>query len=104
MNKNKPNCYECKFRGGLAGNAHSCCKHPDFASAMDDPLGQILGIFAGVGRISPIQADSTDADIYVKGNPHGIERGWFNHPWNFDPVWLEECTGFESKEKADGNK
>lgn len=25
----KPNCYECKFRGDLVGDRHSCCRHPD---------------------------------------------------------------------------
>lgn len=90
----KPNCYECKHRGSIPGDAHSCCKHPAFAAAANDPLGKILSIFAGVGRSEPVQADSTDEDIFVKGNEHGIKKGWFNHPWNFDPVWLEECTGF----------
>ena len=31
----------------------------------------------------------------VVGDPHGIKSGWFSHPFNFDPVWLEECTGFK---------
>lgn len=34
------------------------------------------------------------APFKVKGNPTGIRRGWFNWPFNFDPVWLEECEGF----------
>lgn len=34
----------------------------------------------------------------VKGNEHGIRSGWFCWPFNFDPVWLKECDGFESKE------
>jgi len=33
--------------------------------------------------------------LKIKGNEHGIRSGWFNHPNNFDPVWLEECDGFE---------
>lgn len=36
----------------------------------------------------------------VKGNAGGIRRGWFFWPFNFDPVWLVECTGFEAKEGA----
>lgn len=31
----------------------------------------------------------------VKGNEHGIAHGWFAWPWNFDPIWLESCDGFE---------
>ena len=33
----------------------------------------------------------------VKGNEHGIKSGWFCHPSNFDPTWLEECDGFKKK-------
>jgi len=32
----------------------------------------------------------------VAGNPHGIERGWFMYPFNFDPVWRSnECANHE---------
>ena len=30
-------------------------------------------------------------------NEHGVEKGWFNYPLNFDPVWAEGCTGFAPK-------
>ena len=62
----KPNCYECEFRGTLAGDCHSKCTSPTAT---------------------------------VTGNPHGIKKGWFCHPFNFDPVWLESCDGFKQKEK-----
>jgi len=35
----------------------------------------------------------------VVGNEHGIRHGWFFWPFNFDPVWLVSCDGFESKEQ-----
>ena len=54
-----------------------------------------MAIFAGIGRATPIQGVSTT--LHVKGDLTGIKRGWFNHPWNFDPIWLEECNGFEKK-------
>lgn len=70
MKKEKPDCYKCKYRGNIPGDAHKCCNHPgEKASTLN-----------------------------IKGNPHGIKNGWFNWPYNFDPVWLEECDGFEPKE------
>lgn len=33
------------------------------------------------------------------GDEHGISHGWFFHPFNFDPVWLRYCDGFEEIEK-----
>lgn len=35
----------------------------------------------------------------VKGDKHGIEKGWFMWPVNFDPAWLEACTGFSNDPK-----
>jgi len=92
----KPNCYKCVYRGNVPGSAHSCCNHPAFSDVTGDPFLQMVGIFAGVGRVPPIQAKT--ADCKVVGNPHGIKNGWFNHPFNFDPVWLESCTGYKAKE------
>lgn len=63
---NKPNCYECKYRGEVPGSAHSEC---------------------------------TNKNAKVEGHETGIKRGWFYHPFNFDPVWLISCDGYESKQK-----
>lgn len=92
----KPDCYKCKHRRDLPGDCHSACHHPAFAGVMADPLMRIFGIFASVQRTEPIQGKAEG--IKVVGNPHGIRRGWFNHPMNFDPVWLQECSGFEARE------
>lgn len=91
----KPDCYKCQHRGVVAGSAHSSCKHPAFKAVQDDPLLSLLSVFASVGRVPGI-AVTSDA-CKVKGNKHGVRSGWFNHPLNFDPVWLEECSGFETK-------
>jgi hypothetical protein len=34
----------------------------------------------------------------VTANPAGVRRGWFSWPYNFDPVWLVSCDGFEAKD------
>jgi len=70
----KPDCYKCVYRGKLIGDAHSQCRHPD---ALMRGGGNKLG---------------------VKGDSHGISRGWFFWPVNFDPVWLVECEGYTPKE------
>jgi hypothetical protein len=41
----------------------------------------------------------------VTANQHGIDKGWFFHPFNFDPVWLTGCTGYvKIQPKADTPK
>ena len=64
----KPDCYKCKHRGDLAWDTHSECLHPD----------------------------RFKKDLGIKGVPKGIDGGWFFWPFNFDPVWLKECKGYET--------
>ena len=95
--KMKPNCYDCKHRRNLAGSAHSSCQHPSLQRVTDDPMLQLMGIFASVGRAPKILI--SNKQLNVKGNERGIKRGWFNFPLNYDPIWLENCDGFEMEEK-----
>jgi len=94
---NKPNCYKCKYRRDVPGDAHSSCGHPIVVKAMEKEglMVFMAMIIAGVGL--PLLKG-----LSVKGNPHGIKNGWFCWPFNFDPTWLEECSGFTERE--DGNK
>jgi len=56
-----------------------------------------MATLAGVGRVAPVVDAAGAATLSVTGNPHGIKRGWFNWPWNFDPTWLQSCNGFEAR-------
>lgn len=98
----KFNCYECKHRGGVAGSCHSCCKHPALEIENADPFNALLAVFASVGRVPAITAGIEKLNI--KANPHGVRSGWFNFPYNFDPVWSENCEGFETKKDGGGGK
>lgn len=92
VNGNKPNCYECKYRGDVPGSAHSCCNHPKAKSESDNPLGELLSILGG-----PLIPTEGFKNLSIKGNAHGIRKGWFSWPYNFDPVWLENCNGFTAE-------
>ncbi len=84
-------CYDCEYRGDLVGSCHSCCNHP---SIKKNPLGEIMGLLGSVGRVPVMTPEN---DLGIKGNAHGIRNGWFCWPYNFDPVWLENCNGFKQK-------
>ena len=92
----KPNCYECKHRREVPGSAHSKCAHPAFDKVASNPL---LGLAAMLGgaKIPHVRGDDS---CVVVGHPHGIARGWFGHPFNFDPRWLQSCTGFSAKDQS----
>ena len=81
----KPDCYQCKYRRPVPGDAHSRCVHPEV-----DNIQSVL-IFLSSGY-SPIG---------VTGDQYGVESGWFAWPINFDPVWLKTCDGFKER---DGNE
>ncbi len=80
--KVKPDCYRCKHRGSVPGDAHSCCEYPGNKTG-------ILDMFSNEDNIKKLN---------IKGSLHGIRNGWFMWPVNFDPVWLENCDGFEPTE------
>lgn len=94
--KKKPNCYECAHRGTLPGDTHSKCVHPKIKGSAEDPLTNVLGILASAGRTSPLPLPAENP-LNIKGDPRGIQNGWFNWPVNFDPVWLLNCDGFYPK-------
>jgi len=76
-------CYKCKYRGNVAGDAHSCCRYPN----------------NDIGMLSFFEKSNLEnmEKLNIKANSHGIRNGWFMWPVNFDPVWLENCDGFEQK-------
>jgi len=91
-------CWDCKYVGSIPGNAHKCCKHPDLNGATKDPIAGLMAILASVGRASPqIDIQAVSDKFQIQANYHGIKRGWFNWPWNFDPTWLENCNAFKEK-------
>lgn len=95
----KFDCWKCKYRGEVPGSCHISCKHPsiDPASSME----KVQTLLASVGRSPPVGRECKDLNI--KGDPIGIRGGWFHFPFNFDPTWLDNCDGFESKEDEDGD-
>lgn len=38
----------------------------------------------------------TKPDLQMTGDPHGIKKGFFIYPFNFDPIWKTRlCSNFE---------
>ena len=94
----KPLCYQCRWRGIIPGSAHSKCCHP-YNEEINDPLLNLLATFASVGRIE--LPPMSDERLKIKAHEAGIKSGWFHFPFNFDPIWLEECNGFEEFREKD---
>ena len=80
----KPNCYDCIYRGNVPGDTHSCCRYP----------GNDIGMISGL-----LNKKNTENahKLNIKYNFHARVKGWFFWPINFDPVWLLNCDGFTPK-------
>jgi hypothetical protein len=78
----------------VPGSCHSSCNHPKVAD--DNPMAKLMAIFASVGRIGPVVSPNV-LNMKVKLNSHGVKNGWCNFPFDFDPVWVDECEGFEAR-------
>lgn len=97
---NKPNCFECEHRGKVPGSAHSKCLHPDIVKPENLETIEIQVALASVGRMEPIIGAEVKNALRVEGDEFGIRKGWFQWPYNFDPVWLANCNGFIAKAKG----
>jgi hypothetical protein len=42
---------------------------------------------------------------HPKGAEHAKENGWWDFPYDFDPLWMiEECRGYEEKQPLPESK
>lgn len=68
--KETKNCYNCGYRGEVAGSAHSRCKFDWSKSDKNTP----------------------------EAHNQGIKNGWYNFPLNYDPVWqIGKCEAHSGK-------
>lgn len=93
-------CYKCKYRGTIPGNCHSKCEHPKIKRLTENPIGAIISLL-GAKRLGTGEEEfeSVRKELNIQANAHGIRSGWFLWPFNFDPVWLENCDGFTPVEE-----
>ena len=78
----KTDCYECKHRRDTPPNSrHSSC---DFYWRNKKSLKQ------------------ERLELISNVRPYAVESGWFEFPFDYDPVWIEfGCKRFEPKDKED---
>ena len=87
QSKTEKSCYNCKHRQDVVGSCHSTCVNP-----YADPKSSVYFMLQQAKSLQ-----SSDGSFIIEGNTHGIMMGWFTWPIDFDPVWVEKCTGFERK-------
>lgn len=78
-------CHSCVYGRELDRTSHLKCTHPGTVREAPHFVAGVAGSDAATNLPGPLE---------IKGNEHGIKKGWFAWPTNFDPVWLEHCRGY----------
>jgi hypothetical protein len=84
-----PNCYSCKHRHNLPGDAHSCCLHPTTGLTNNNVIENLISV---------MMHGNPASEMGVTLNAHGVNNGWAFFPANYDPIWVESCACHELKE------
>lgn len=89
-------CLTCQYRGSVPNSRHSSCQHPK----VNDILGDhelLLRYMDGI--INRHLIPNFYEDLKVEFAKEAIMEGWASFPFNFDPIWLRQCTGYQEVEK-----
>ncbi|HNR25981.1 MAG TPA: hypothetical protein PKI66_04630 [Methanobacteriaceae archaeon] len=85
-------CLTCKHRGSVPNSRHSSCRHPRVDYLMGDHESlHTLMYHMIISKRVPYLFD----DLRVDFEADAIEACWALWPFNFDPLWLVNCTGYE---------
>lgn len=89
----KNNCYNCKYRQGVAGSAHSSCNSHLISSISNDIL--IAAMHAGVSGINKVISR-----FGIQSVTNNLD--YFMFPIDFDPNWITgECNQHSNLSKEE---
>lgn len=91
----KNNCFNCDFKGSVAGSCHSSCNYPKIDKHTK------LKIYTGIISNFPETNQFLKENFGFTVDKHPVVNGWFNFPIDFDPSWIQgECTKHSSNPKV----
>ena len=95
--KKEPDCYQCRWKAPTEDN-HSKCIHPANRRLLGHlgPQSSASGTIDGMPLIYLIPTE-----LRIKISKLGIKGGTFYYPFYFDPICIEQCSGFEEAKKDD---
>lgn len=90
-------CSTCIHQGTVPNSRHSSCHCPraEQLISFSGELRAFLLILLQENRVEqsliyPMRLEISDEAMRVN---EPIQNGWFTWPFNFDPIWIEKCTG-----------
>ena len=89
LNGNR-HCHTCQHHKPVPDTDNCACNHP-WLDSKNTAMAQLM-----VQKMGECKMVNEGVEFFVKINQQGIDSGAANWPIDFDPVWLEECTGYEA--------
>lgn len=80
-------CHKCKHSRKIPGDTHLKCGHP----FIDEDGGSLFSIVSSLMG----KDDNAMDKLNISLNSTGVKNGWAYWPVNFDPIWIDNCDGFE---------
>ena len=105
----KCNCWDCKGKGEVVDSTHIKCliALQELEIDTEHPLNMLVLLLGGVS-IKPKDIDPKNGKVIfeIKGKKvvvdlHGYKHGWASFPFNFDPVWIDECELYQPKQGSE---
>jgi len=94
MSENMSNaCLTCKHRGTVPNSSHSSCKHPEVQHMDCNTYAMVIKKLAAGDEVIQITGS-----MGVEFEKRGIDGNWALWPFNFDPIWLVKCLGYEKED------
>ena len=85
-------CLKCQYSGTLENSRHSTCQHPEVRRIINDS-SLLPALIEALFNKTPIIGLFNG--FRIEREQQGIDGNWCLWPFNFDPIWLKECTGFK---------
>lgn len=92
----KPNCRVCIHARKKDYTHHLYCAHPEGKMDGDGSIVKVMTLLK-YKKTEIIEGPMTE--LMIIQSKHGQEKGWCTWPLDFDPIWLENCDGFEEAPK-----
>lgn len=91
------NCRECQHVGPVPNSIHCSCKHPAALRLQ----GHSTDLFHHMKTLTQDLKLPRIIGLEIKAvkqwEKEAISEGWLLYPFNFDPRWIESCSGFTER-------
>jgi len=83
------NCYQCVYATTNPGTTHLRCRHPLVQQNL-----QLTDFTAMLQGKIPNNLIQLRKRMGIRLDPRGVQNGWADWPFQFDPLWVLTCDKY----------